>query len=594
MIGKVVHGRRVGGLVRYLFGPGRANEHINPRVVAGWDDPSALEPPITAQDKRDFRPLIDRLNTPLAGASRVPEQCVWHLPLRTAPGDRTLSDEEWADVAAEVMDRTGLARRGDDGGCRWVAIRHADDHVHLVVTLARQDGRPASTSNDYYRVGQACHVVEERYGLAVTAGRDRTAAHRATRAETEKAGRLDKPAIGRDVLRLEVQTAAAGAGGEGEFFARLEAAGVMVGKRFSVQNPAEVTGYKVALPGSMGGLHTADGQPVWYSGGKLAADLSLPKLRAHWQAPAPAAPAGPGRAERTSPRLRLRHEVERAAGGARSPEEFFAGLRDAGVLVRERFSQLRPEELTGYAVALPGDRDGQGEPMWRGGGSLAPELSLPRLRARWGDTGTEGTTSTSPRRAGTTTRLGPEERRQAWQEARQATEAATEEVRRLRVEDPDAAADPARSAADVLRVAARAGEPGGKGPLHDAARTYDRASREPYGRAVRRTPAGADLRLAATTLALLARAGRDDGAALIALVVSLGGLLDAVAELRATQARGAQALAASGAAGQLRQVAGPPGAPPQRGRPPQGPQPPTAAPRRPWRPEPPPPPQRGR
>ena len=64
-----------------------------------------------------------------------------------------------------------------------------------------------------------------------------------------------------------------------------------------------------------------------------------------------------GRAERTSPRLRLRHEVERAAGGARSPEEFFAGLRDAGVLVRERFSQLRetgvfaPDMLLGETTA---------------------------------------------------------------------------------------------------------------------------------------------------------------------------------------------------------------------------------------------------
>lgn len=548
MIGKVVRGSHVGGLVRYLFGPGRANEHVNPRVVGAWDEPAAVEPPTTARGKRDFRPLIAKLTTPLAGVE-TRGKCVWHCSLRSAPGDRSLSDDEWADVAAEVMDRTGLAPRGDDGACRWVAVRHADDHVHLVATLARQDGRPATARNDFYRVGEACRTVEQRYGLAITAGRDRTAACRTTRAEAEKAKRLAKPALAREVLRLEVQTAAGGAGNEEEFFARLDTAGVMVGKRMSENTPGQVTGYKVALPGALGGLHTTDGQPIWYGGGKLAPDLSLPKLRAHWQANGAGLP--PQRAvggERTSPRIRLRHEVERAAGEARSPEEFFARLRAAGVLVRERFSELHPDELTGYSVALAADHGADEKPVWRGGGSLAPELSLPRLRSRWagGDTPSEG--------AGSTTALSAEERQQAWREARQAADNAAEEVRRLRHEDPAGAGDAARSAADLLNVAARAGEPAGKGPLHDAARDYDRASRELYARPSRRSPGGADLRLAAMTLALVARAGRDDGAALVALVVSLSALLDAVADLRATQARGTQAAASRGAAEQLRQV----------------------------------------
>ncbi|MDP9419485.1 MAG: relaxase/mobilization nuclease domain-containing protein, partial [Actinomycetota bacterium] len=249
MIGKVLRGKNVGGLIWYLYGPGKANVHVDPHLVAAWDDPLRLEPPTTAQGKRDFRPLIEKLNTPLAGAG-APKEHVWHVPLRAAPSDRRLSDDEWAEVVAEVLDRTGLAKRGDDGGCRWVAVRHADDHVHLAVTLARQDGHRASLHNDYYRVGEACRAVEERYGLAITAGRDRTAAVRPTRAESEKAERLAKPAIAREVLRLEVQTAASGASGEEEFFARLEVAGVMVGRRYSERDPGQVTGYRVALPGS--------------------------------------------------------------------------------------------------------------------------------------------------------------------------------------------------------------------------------------------------------------------------------------------------------------------------------------------------------
>jgi hypothetical protein len=79
-------------------------------------------------------------------------------------------------------------------------------------------------------------------------------------------------------LRREVCTAAAGARTEQEFFARLAEAGVQVRYRHSKTDPSQITGYAVGLP-----QHTsADGQPIWYSGGKLAADLTLPKLRSRW------------------------------------------------------------------------------------------------------------------------------------------------------------------------------------------------------------------------------------------------------------------------------------------------------------------------
>ena len=60
---------------------------------------------------------------------------------------------------------------------------------------------------------------------------------------------------------------------------------MLVRKRFSVTNPGQVTGYSVALPGDT----TKDGGPVWYGGGKLAADLSWPKLQQRWT-PARTAP----------------------------------------------------------------------------------------------------------------------------------------------------------------------------------------------------------------------------------------------------------------------------------------------------------------
>ena len=97
--------------------------------------------------------------------------------------DRYLSDEQWRDIAQEFMHRLGLAPRGDSGGVRWVAIRHADDHVHVVATLARLDGKRASTHGDYLRSRQACSYIEAKYGLVPTSPAAWTAATHPTQAE---------------------------------------------------------------------------------------------------------------------------------------------------------------------------------------------------------------------------------------------------------------------------------------------------------------------------------------------------------------------------------------------------------------------------
>ena len=199
-----------------------------------------------------------------------------------------LSDQEWAAIAADVMDRTGLSPHGqEDEAVRWVAVRHGDDHIHLVVMLARQDGGTPSLSFERYRVRAACLAAERCYGLRSTAPADRTAPRRPSRAESEKAARRGLGEAPRSTLRRHVTTAAAGAGSEAEFFTRLDRAGVLVRQRFSTKTPGQLTGYAVALPGDT----AKDGGPVWYGGGKLAADLTWPKLRQRWTQPRPA-PSG--------------------------------------------------------------------------------------------------------------------------------------------------------------------------------------------------------------------------------------------------------------------------------------------------------------
>src|SRR5690606_14676223 len=100
----------------------------------------------------------------------------------------------------------------------------------------------------------------------------------------------------REHLRRQVRRVAAAATSETDFFTRLAQAGVKVRVRYSVRRPGEVTGYAVGMDGHI----TADGETVWYGGGKLAADLTLPKLRTRWGSPAMPPEAGGGGPARTA------------------------------------------------------------------------------------------------------------------------------------------------------------------------------------------------------------------------------------------------------------------------------------------------------
>jgi len=302
VIGKVCQrGSDVRRLLYYLFTEGLAgekgleSEHRDVHLVAGWDDPARLEPPRREDGRRELGRLAELLNAPLALAD-LPANAtpVYHLaisaakdPVTGALRDRRLSDTQWADIAAEYVDRLGLAARGDTSAVRWVAVRHANDHVHVVATLVRQDGRRVTPYRDFLRSREASHAVEARYGLVSTAPADRTGTPQTTRGEQRKHAAVNRgraewgqpplPAPDRDVLRRRVRTALAGSDDLVGFLDRLRQDGVLVRERYSTQVPGEVTGYAVALP--------RDGvrpQPIWFGGGKLAPDLSLPQLQRRW------------------------------------------------------------------------------------------------------------------------------------------------------------------------------------------------------------------------------------------------------------------------------------------------------------------------
>jgi hypothetical protein len=99
---------------------------------------------------------------------------------------------------------------------------------------------------------------------------------------------------------------------------------------------------------------------------------------------------------------------------------------------------------------------------------LAADLTLPKLRSRW-----------EPACSAPGERFAPAERNAIWEHAARTAAGAAGQIRHLAATDPAAAADAAWAAADTLRAAASAL---GSRVIRQAADSYDRAARAPYGR----------------------------------------------------------------------------------------------------------------
>ncbi|CAL9362051.1 hypothetical protein SUDANB105_00687 [Streptomyces sp. enrichment culture] len=296
-------GQRTLGLLYYLYGPGRYEEHTDPHLVASWDN-NAPDP--GRHQTATLKQLQQLLDQPLdnVDASERPKKHVWHLSVRNAAEDRILTDEEWGDVARRMVAAAGIDDPDQGAGCRWAAVRHADDHIHIIATLVREDGYRPDLDHDAARVQAQARVLEVELGLRRLNKGDGTAAQRPTSAERHKAQRQGRERTAREELRETVRRAVAGATSEAEFFDRLAAAGLLIRKR--VAPSGDLLGYKVALPDD----RNKDDEPVFYPGARLAPDLSLPRIRERWsahthdQAPAaaqpdsPVAPGGPAAARR--------------------------------------------------------------------------------------------------------------------------------------------------------------------------------------------------------------------------------------------------------------------------------------------------------
>ncbi|WP_161522308.1 relaxase/mobilization nuclease domain-containing protein [Bifidobacterium xylocopae] len=304
------------GLITYLAGPGRHNEHRDQHVVAGSSEVQFRFSDIDL-DKAQTSALGACLDTDWKTSDTTMKGGhVWHCSLAISREDGVLSDDEWQQIAHEFITKMGFDdAQGTKGECRWVAIRHGlsghtgtgNDHVHLAVNLIRSDGTKAWIHHDYRRAQQACRELEHLHGLeelgiertkAATRGwkegeREAQARRRARaklQAESpqvdwgtlpvQERKRLIAAQLDHDQpryrLAVTIRTAAAQATTEAEFIRRLRGQGILVRPRFAKGSDSVVTGYSVAHKPLYGE------SPTWYGAGTLARDLRLPRLRQYW------------------------------------------------------------------------------------------------------------------------------------------------------------------------------------------------------------------------------------------------------------------------------------------------------------------------
>ena len=221
MIVKITRGTDLPRLVRYLFGPGRANEHRDQHAVAlarslratpvGEELDTAQVAALGPANGRhagqvqgagtgrapagEGQPGHRRRPGPALGIVEEYERGpghVWHMSLSIPVGDRQLSDAEWGAIARGAMDRMGFTEAGGKAPVRWVAVRHGvsvngHDHVHIAATIVRDDGTKATVFRDYKKMSAYAAEVEREYGLVVVGGRATRGGPGLTRAEIERA-----------------------------------------------------------------------------------------------------------------------------------------------------------------------------------------------------------------------------------------------------------------------------------------------------------------------------------------------------------------------------------------------------------------------
>lgn len=255
MIANITKGRKAVGAILYDFGPGRRDEHVNPRIVAGNVTGTPMQVARAIDHTARQRPEI---KTP-----------IWRTSLSLPDEDGVLPDAQWAEIATAFVADMGF------DGAPWVAVRHGDDHVHLTVSRVDWSGQLLTDRWDYRRARQAADRLEEEHGLVPARERFRAEGPQVRNNELEAArrrGRAHDTALPpeREELRRivrEVRDANRGLG-RAAFESGLEDAGVSFRANVA-PSTGRMSGYSFTLAGWTDG----DDAQVWVAASKVAKDL---------------------------------------------------------------------------------------------------------------------------------------------------------------------------------------------------------------------------------------------------------------------------------------------------------------------------------
>ncbi|RJO77727.1 hypothetical protein D5S18_07805 [Nocardia panacis] len=309
----VTRGGHMGGLLAYLVGPGRADEHRFPHLVAADETVTADHPvgvelsPVQAlsiarrldrarrlfgvevgvpnylRDVEGRVRLDDRGRKIKDPARPLTPGHVWHTSLSLRAEEGELADETWGRIATAFMDKMGFTADGSGRSpARWVAVRHGlstggNDHIHIVVSVVRDDGTKVDLWRERKRAQRAAGQLEHEFGLQILESRhSRVGTRGLTRAELTPGDNrtVEEPARWR--LERVVRACAVASREEGEFVRRLRQEKLIVLPRYAHGDTSVVVGYAVAEP------TRSRGRLVYYGGGRLASDLTLPALRNEW------------------------------------------------------------------------------------------------------------------------------------------------------------------------------------------------------------------------------------------------------------------------------------------------------------------------
>jgi len=350
-------GKDAAGLTRYLFGPGKVEEHTNQRMIAGspelmgeWSgqplnmrEATHLGRVVEASWRRQYAPELAMAGVGAGGISRenlvtsnddvAGQDHVFHAALSLPASAGTLTDEQWQEVATKYVEAMGFTGVDGKPDCSWFAVNHGlsekgNDHIHVVVCATRGDGSRVSLHNTGRRSqGRPREILESLPYIAklhdtaraehAPRAKDFTAEEHNIARERHARGLRDTATPDRVLLQRLVRAAASSSRTEAEFI------NTVISNRNRVER-------------------TADGRP------RL---VGLEIAAARWQ---------PG-----------------------SNKTVVTGYK-------VRFVERALDRKTGQPVL-----DGAGAEtktgVWFSASSLAPDLTLSKLRQRWADAETTGT-----------------------------------------------------------------------------------------------------------------------------------------------------------------------------------------------------------